>query len=77
MSTNNITNIEIIEMKGGSDNFPVLAEIEVINNPKMNKISRHSLKKLLNYFKLDKRYTILKTTQIYFYYQTKAFHLSR
>ena len=49
-STNNITSIERIEMKGRSDHFPVLAEIEVSSNPRMNKayrmkkINRHPTK---------------------------------
>ena len=44
MSTNNITSIERIEMKGGSNHFPVLVEIEVFSNPRMKKINRHPAK---------------------------------
>ena len=50
MFTNNITSIERIEMKGGSNFFPVLVEIEVFSNPRMNKtyrmkeINRHPAK---------------------------------
>ena len=44
MSTNNITSIERIEIKGRSDHFPVLAEIEVFSNLRMKKINRHPRK---------------------------------
>ena len=40
MSTNNIISIERIEMKEGSYHFPLLAEIEVFSNPRMNKTYR-------------------------------------
>ena len=32
MSTDNIKNIRRIEQKGGSDHYPILAEIEISNN---------------------------------------------
>ena len=60
MSMNNITSIEKIKMKGESDHFPALADIEVVNNPRMNKkiqnkiIKKKNIKqksKLLNYLK--------------------------
>ena len=37
MSTDNIKNIRRIEQKGGSDHYPILAEIEISNNWRTNK----------------------------------------
>ena len=60
MSINNIASIQRIEMKGGSDHFPVLAEIEVFSNPRMNKtyrmkkINRHPTKdQTIELFKIE------------------------